>query len=369
MSFTHTLLSWFGNSKGSYAEASRRIQLSLESLDDRITPSTLTVTSALDPSVLTAGTLRYAVNQANEDAARGVSDKIVFNTAKMGTDTIALSSPLELMAGKGTITIDGGGNVAIGCPVSSQSTEAIDVDSGAKVKLTGLSLYGEGGYGWGIYDYYGKLTVDHCTFSNLYGQDGGGIENYYGNVTVKNCTFSGDYAYYGGGIYNYEGKLSVNNSTFYDDYAYDGGGGIYNYSSYAVKVSNSTFQEDSAYNGGGIDNAYGPLTVKSCYFSYDTATEYGGGIYNEPYGNLTLSNSTFAYDQASYGGAIANDGYATVRHSTFTDDSASYGGAIYNDGYMKVSYSNFSGNYASVSSDNIYNIGTLKLSHNHGLSS
>jgi hypothetical protein len=48
--------------------------------------------------------------------------------------------------------------------------------------------------------------VDHCTFSNLYGQYGGGIDNYYGNVTVKNSTFSGDHAYYGGGIYNDEGK-------------------------------------------------------------------------------------------------------------------------------------------------------------------
>jgi predicted outer membrane repeat protein len=360
MSLTRTLRSWFGPSQSSRAAASRRIPLSLESLDERITPSTLTVTSTQDPLVLTAGTLRYAVNQANQDAARGVSDTIVFNTAKMGTNTIALTLPLELKAGKGTITIDGGGKVSVGCPVISHSLATFDVDSGAKVNLTGLSLYGKGGDGWGIYDYYGNLTVDHCTFSNLYGQDGGGIENYYGTVTVKNSTFSGDHAYYGGGIYNYEGKLSVENSTFYDDHAYYGGGGIYNYSPYAVTVSNSTFNWDSAYNGGGIDNAYGPLTVKSCYFSYDSATDYGGGIYNEHYGNLTVSNSTFYYNHAYYGGAIANDGYATVSYSTFTDNYACYGGAIYNDGYLTVKDSSFSGNHAYLSGNSIYNIGTLK---------
>jgi predicted outer membrane repeat protein len=366
MSLTHTLRSWFGPSRGSRAAASRRIQLSLESLDERITPSTLTVTSAQDPSVLTAGTLRFEVNQANQDAARGVSDTIVFNTGKMGTNTIALTSPLELKAGKGTVTIDGGGKVAVGCPVSGHSWATFDVDSGAKVNLTGLSLYGKGGYGWGIYDYYGKLTVDHCTFSNLYGQYGGGIDNYYGNVTVKDCTFSGDHAYYGGGIYNYEGQLSVDNSTFYNDSA-TYGGGIYNDSPYAATVSNSTFSRDYAYYGGGIDNAYGPLTVKSCYFSYDTATEYGGGIYNQSYGNLTVSNSTFDHDRAYYGGAIANDGYATVSYSTFTDNYAYYGGAIYNDGYLTLSHSNFSGNHASVSGGNIDNVGTLKSSGNRGL--
>ena len=367
MSLTQTVRSWLGTSKRSRAAASRPIQLSVESLDERIVPSTLTVTSAQDPSVSTAGTLRYAVNQANQDAARGVSDTIVFNTAKMGTNTIALSSPLELKAGRGMITIDGGGKVAVGCPVSGHSWATFDVDSGANVDLKGLTLYGRGGYGWGICDYFGKLTVDHCTFKDLYGQNGGGIENYYGDVTVKDCTFSGDHAYYGGGIYNYEGKLCVDHSAFYDDHASYGGGGIYNYSPYGVTVSDSSFKQDSAYNGGGIDNAYGPLTVKSCDFSYDTATHYGGGIYNEHYGNLTVSYSSFCHDYAYYGGGIANDGYATVSHCTFTDDYAYYGGAIYNDGYLTLDYSNFSGNHAYISGGNIYNVGTLRSSSNHGL--
>ena len=33
-------------------------------------PAQLTVTSSLDPATLTAGTLRYAVHQANADAAQ-----------------------------------------------------------------------------------------------------------------------------------------------------------------------------------------------------------------------------------------------------------------------------------------------------------
>lgn len=75
-----------------------------------LTGTTYTVTSPLDPAVLTAGTIRYAVHQADADAVNGISDHIVFNTAQMGGNTISLQrGPLELTSGSGAITIDGGG--------------------------------------------------------------------------------------------------------------------------------------------------------------------------------------------------------------------------------------------------------------------
>src|SRR5271163_4752163 len=86
----------------------RRSRLSLEVLEDRLAPAQLTVTSLLDPATLTAGTLRYAVNQANTDAAQGISDTIVFNTTQMGGSTITLQQGQLLLGGvSGTITING----------------------------------------------------------------------------------------------------------------------------------------------------------------------------------------------------------------------------------------------------------------------
>src|ERR1700678_3039456 len=51
---------------GSHGILGRAIRLSLDVLEDRTTPSTFLVTSALDPrDVLVRGTLRWAVAQAN----------------------------------------------------------------------------------------------------------------------------------------------------------------------------------------------------------------------------------------------------------------------------------------------------------------
>jgi hypothetical protein len=78
----------FGRKK----RATRRVVLTLEGLErrDLLSTAMLTVTSSLDPALLTPGTLRYAVEKANVDATQGISDTILFNTTQMGTSTISL---------------------------------------------------------------------------------------------------------------------------------------------------------------------------------------------------------------------------------------------------------------------------------------
>ena len=83
-------------------------RLGFELLETRETPSTLMVISAADPVALTAGTLRYAVNQANTDAGNGQADTIVFNTTLMQTNTISLlQGPISLSGAGAIITING----------------------------------------------------------------------------------------------------------------------------------------------------------------------------------------------------------------------------------------------------------------------
>src|SRR6516225_7499860 len=72
------------------ARKRRRPRLQIEPLEERLAPAQLSVISPLDPATLTAGTLRYAVQQANADAAQGGSDTITFNTSQMGTNTVTL---------------------------------------------------------------------------------------------------------------------------------------------------------------------------------------------------------------------------------------------------------------------------------------
>ena len=102
-----------GRSRASRSKL-RALRPFLEVMEDRVVLSQLMVTSPLDPATLTAGTLRYAVYQANADTAKGISDTIVLNTTQMVSTTITLhQGQLEFSAGGGTTTINGGGQVTI----------------------------------------------------------------------------------------------------------------------------------------------------------------------------------------------------------------------------------------------------------------
>src|SRR6516162_5233317 len=84
----------------------RRRLLNLEQLEDRITPSTFTVTDLLD-SPTDTGSLRYAVAQVNADDSSDL-DTIAFASGLKGA--IALSNgPLELSRTTGPIAITGPG--------------------------------------------------------------------------------------------------------------------------------------------------------------------------------------------------------------------------------------------------------------------
>ena len=98
--------------------------------------SVLTVTSAADSASPSdpAGTLRWAVNQANQDADNGSPDTIVFDTAQMGTKTITLRQGVLQLE---QVTIDGGGQVTIN---GANQSEVFEVDGNAAATLLGLTI-------------------------------------------------------------------------------------------------------------------------------------------------------------------------------------------------------------------------------------
>jgi hypothetical protein len=286
-----------------------RFRPQLELLDDRIVPSTLTVTNNLDDG--SAGSLRGEI----ADAQNG--DTIVFDTSLSG-QTINLygnSPDGELVINKNLaiqglsapllpVTISGGG-----------SSRVFEVD-GAKtvVSLSNLNItLGAGN------DYYNPVS------GGAPNGQGGAIWNG-GTLTVNACNLSNNSAIstvgLGGAIYN-AGTLTVINSVLdnntvygYDfDHPYGGNGGAI-YNTGTLTVNNSTLDNNIAQYG-----AWGG--------------GYGGGIFNAYKATATITGSTLSGNSATYnsGGYIIADG------------------GIYNDGSV-----------VNNSVYDLYNLGVVKIS-------
>ena len=370
--------SWFARRAGRGPASRQRHQrlrrtLTVEPLEGRALLSTFTVNSLGDTGT---GTLRWAITQANQTPG---NNTINFSV----TGTITLNSALpDLSDTTGLTDIKGPGaaklTVARSSAAGTPDFGIFTVDSGADVKLVGLTITGGLASNGGGIDNAGTLTLINSTVSSnsvsagsLYG--GGGIYST-GTLTVTNSTFASNSAFgAGGGILSY-GLLTVTNSTFATNSAELGGGifsgaGIFGHRG-TETVTNCTFVFNSAERtpegaagvGGGIYNADGTLTVTSSTFAFNSA-DHGGGIFNN--GTLTVTNSTFAFNSANYdGGGIANEGMPaatlTVTNSTIVFNSANYGGGIYNTyGTLTVSGSTIIGNFASDDGGGIFNIGSL----------
>jgi hypothetical protein len=303
--------SWLRNRK---RPTSRRLRPAfrptLEALEGRDVPSTLTVTSSLDYG---PGSLRYEISQAN------AGDTIVFNLGTIKTSKKAAPPPPTITLTGGELEISKSLTIkGQGVAIASQGYETGSLDwvngsrifevdgANTNVNISGMTLTLGGGTrnGGGVtgspYDGYGGailnfgvLNLSNCTlgdrthtlplggFGNSAANSGGAIANF-GQMTVSGCNVAYNSAY---GV------------TFIR--ANDGGGGIYNAGT--MTVSGSQVVDNSAGTGGGIYNA-GTMTVSGCYVQNNSAhttavgvVAEGGGIYNAgTAAALTVSNSIFS---------------------------------------------------------------------------
>jgi hypothetical protein len=344
--FWKTLVRSFACRRGKPHPRRPRPRLAVEHLEDRLVPAQLTVTSALDPAALTAGTLRCAVNQANTDAAHGVSDTIVFDKSKMGSNTITLQQGfLELTSGSGTTSINGNSQITL----NGSHNRILKVDGGALVNLNGLTIqHGDfWGNGGGINN-AGTLTVSHATIANngsFFTERGGGIYNT-GTLTLTNVTVGGNFAHYGAGIFNEEhGAMTVSNAIVRNNSAFDYGGGIENYG--AMTLSGDAVTGNSAIFGGGILTD-GQATVSNTTICGNSAT-YGGGI--ESSGgpsDLTLSATTVSGNRAFRAAGIESGG------EPFLFDTIVAGNILSPGGFDP----DFSGYLSNISQYNLIGDGT-----------
>jgi len=359
----------------------------LEALEDRLTPSTLTVTNLLDTGVSGDGSLR------GEIAAAQPGDTINFQSGLSGTLTLTGG---ELLLSN-DLTIDGPGASSLTLSGNSAS-RVFEITGSTNVTLDSLTIAnGQADMGAGI-DNAGSLTLSNCTLTNNQAVTpapsgfvaGGGIFNQAGaSLTLENSTLAGNTANaspdtidaLGGGLFN-EGSALVTSSTFSGNEALGGhigfGGGIDNVSGATLNVTDGTFVNNQALGsagnfgiGGAIENnalfhtptlpsAPVTATISSSVFTGNEASGVpgnGNGVYgnggaldNEgPGASMTVSSSTFGLNlsvsggqSGTLGGAIENNdnGTLTVTNSSFTDNEAlgsgsgnsGQGGAILNDG-------------------------------------
>ena len=296
----------------------------LEALEDRLVPSTLTVTNTNDNG---AGSLRAEVASAQSGDTIVFDPSLAGGTVYLTTGEIQVANNITIDGQTNNITIDGTGNigrlfeitgsasnVAINnlalnnSTVSGASGGAIMVDGGGSLTLNGDSF-----------------SSDSATVSGTTPGYGGAIENA-GSLTVNSCTFTNNSAESGGAIDSYStggtGTLAVSNSTFQTNSATDGYGG-------AISTNDSTKLSGDTFGGTGSTDGN---TATVCSGAVDADGAVPGTT------TLTMSNDMFIGNQVTgtsgYGGAISTTDNLSSTSDTFNDNTAPYGGGAI-DYYIK----------------------------------
>jgi hypothetical protein len=215
----------------------------------------------------------------------------------------------------------------------------------------------ERGYAGALYQSSGTtLTLIDCELQNnkatetRLGLDGDGGAIYSeGTLVLQDTqvgsTTQGNHAEggYGGGIYQRGGSLTLDSQSSVDgNTADDGGGGIYLNDGATLTLNGAEVVDNlSKQNGGGVDQNEGTVTVAAgAHIAQNTAETSGGGLYLHEGGNLTVSGgSTIEGNQARSGdgGGIYSSVPATVGPDVTVnlnqaEGGGALGGGIYMDG-------------------------------------
>jgi hypothetical protein len=157
----------------------------------------------------------------------------------------------------------------------------------------------------------GDLTLDDLVVHNgCFGADpgfGGGVLNDGGRLTVRRSTFFSNAGFFGGAIANANGGLAtIEQSSFFDNVSI-AGAAIYNEES-TLLVSGSSLRHNTGEGGVGIENAGGVATVVNTTISGNDGSAAAGGVYNSS-GTTSLLNVTLAGNTGHLSGnGLANFG-------------------------------------------------------------
>jgi hypothetical protein len=310
----------------------------LESLEDRATPATFAVTTALDVVDPADGkvSLREAVNRANKNTGADtiVLPAGVFKIAIDGADDTNAGGDFDLT---NTVTVRGAG-ADLTVIDGQQKDRVFDVIGSLphsfRLVVQGLTVRNGNvtGSGGGVQVANADLVLRDCVVSgNRASLTGGGVSNAAapgtGNVTLVGTTVARNAAGSGGGgldvqdVKGAESVLTVTGSTVRRNVAGGNGGGI---EASTATVTNSTVSGNTAGNGGGIEAS--TATVTNSTVSGNTAGN-GGGIEAN---TATVTNSTVSGNTATSGnGGGIEASTATLTNCTVAENVAHTGGGLF----------------------------------------
>ncbi len=349
----------------------RFVRPTLELLEDRCVPATITVNSNLDTALPPAGTvtLRSAIVQAEADPS---ADAITFAASLTG-QTIVLGSALPTLTNGETIAGPGPANLTVQANAAFNNPfNVFTANSKALVTISGLTITGGfvfNGDGGGVLN-FGALALGNDVITgnstNIAqgGRSGGGVANETptgpglgiarATLSIANTVISGNSVQgSGGGLYN-TGKVTITQSTIVNNSA-STGGGVANETitgegfvivPATLSIDNSVISNNEAAGGGGAIYNNGQVTVTRSTIGNNNAN-VGGGIQNDSFpgavgpviGNLTINAATVSGNTATNtGGGIRNDGVLVVRDSTLANNKTvgNVGGGISNGGNNSI---------------------------------
>jgi len=313
-------------------------------------------------------TLRAAIMQANATAGHNniILPAGTYTLTIVGSgEDAAATGDLDVTDTTGSLTIIGAG-AADTIIDANQLDRVFDVLAAVTVNFSGLTITGGnsgGGYGSGIYNRGGTVTVSNGTITGNTAGHGGGVANT-GTLTVADSLISNNSAD-GGGPHDNGGVGRVIDGTQVTVTA--DGGGIYSDGG-TVTISGSEVSGNVADAGAGLLNdraGAGTVTITDSTFSANAAQRFGGGAFNSADATMTITGSTFDDNTAWRpgpsqggwaGGGIYSKGTLTIWDSRITrnetpNTTGPGGGGIFNDarGSVAVTGTLFSGNSTRAS--------------------
>lgn len=286
----------------------------IELLSDVTVENTVTINSAADVTITSAGDEHYTIEAASTDATKNAAAEYTDANGKTFCVNTGDSNTFN-----GSYVVQTSGSVTLTNVTVDANGEAVAVNvlDGSKLTLNGDTAIKEGNHS----SYYGGGVLI----------DVGGTMIMNGNSSVTNC-----YSYNRGGGVENTGTLIMNdNSMISNNAAREYAGGVINGStSYASKGSNVSADGIFTMNGGsvsgnyaskvsgGVNNTRGTFTMNDGTISNNVAVNEGSGV--RVYGGTfemtggTISNNDYTEDSGT-GEIIVGDGTISITGGTFAN--------------------------------------------------
>lgn len=356
--------------------------------------------------------LREAIRSANTNTAvdactagqSGTADNIyltsstyIMNLAGQDEDA-ALTGDYDILGDTNVIGVETGKSVVDGNDID----RVFHITTTATVTFRDMTIRGGNystGFGGGIFNEFGNLTVTSMLFTVNTASNGGAIGGTgSGSTSIDDSIFDMNSAGNGGAIQlsgqanftstntfytnntatvdggaiklNFTTTSIIDNNTFRGNSA-DRQGGGYFAGSVSTTLTNTTFVSNSALRGGGVvvkrwasgDDTDTTL-LNNVTIRQNTSQEYGGGMFSE-LAPTTINNSLFESNTATVrGGGFMNVENATIiNNSTFLSNTAEKAGGASSPQFAGTAATSITFNQVTFDS----NVVTIKGGAYHGL--